>query len=262
MRYRILFKQTENSTIQIDTDDLEVIQKALVFAKRYGITRVIIYRNDVTKIDYINCQAMNYPEVSIWIKLNAMQYYNIYSEYSNVNFVLCMKLNEFEKYNSIKAYKEISINCGDNISDCKYVDDLIIWNLKFDCNKWDEFDEQLKKLFELKEEIMIENILLSTSDIISHPCNVYLCSGVKCHSSHGDIPRYITVNAAGKMFPYSLMNSKLCLGSIFNENVVEDYRMSEAKKLFINANRELYLKIMDKCNYSLIPWFDLLNEVL
>ena len=257
-----MFKKTENSTILIETDDLEVIQRALVFAKRYEVTRAIIYCDDAMKIDCINRQAMNYPKVSIWIKLNVMSYDYIYSEYSNVNFVLCMKLNELEKYNSIKAYKEISVNCDENIADCKYVDDLIIWNLKFDSNKWDEFDEQLNELIELKEEVMIENILLSASDIISHPCNVYLCSGMKCHLSHGDIPRYITINAAGEMFPYSLMDSNLCVGSIFNENVVDDYLTSEAKKLFINANRELYLKIMDKCNYSLIPWFDLLNEVL
>ena len=154
---------------------------------------------------------------------------------------------------------------SNELPDQKYLDcEDIMWHIDFQRTEWDTFDNQLCILMDgyKTNDLMIGNVLLPLDLIKEHPCNVYLCDGKHCHSGHGRVPRNIFIDEKGNMYPYGIAKEELIIGNIFSDaDIIKEYEQSESIANFVNINRNLYLQLLDKCNYSIIPWFDILGEM-
>lgn len=257
-----MFKSTENPSMELLFNDSELIKKSVQIARSNRIRRVIVHCDSMNDLSIINDIALDYPELSIWGKINIQCFGGVLKNYNNIGVIVrtSQKLGGISEAGDILW--EIHLDLSEMPNDVYLNKANIIWSLSFKRNQWDLFDIQLDKLMDgyNTQDLMIDNILLPLELIKEHPCNVYLCGGVHCHSQHGNVPRCISVDRKGDMYPYGIMHKELLMGNIFSfVDNFKDYKLSNEKKNFITANKKLYLSIIDKCNHSIIPWFEILR---
>lgn len=260
-----MFKSTENPSIELLSSNSTFIRKSLQFATDKRITRVIIHSKDPSELFSIDKIAAEYPTIAIWVKIDA-EYVNSSIEkqdYIEVIIRTTQKIGITKHSDNI--FWEMDLGIGEKPLDNFLDNEMILWHLSFDRAKWEMFDSQINQLFYgyVNHDLMIDNVLLTIDLIKEHPCNVYLCSGMHCHSEHGNVPRCILIDSKGNLYPYGIIHKSLLMGNIFSDtNIIEKYNSSKEKKHFIEMNRKLYLSILDKCNYFFIPWFEILGGMI
>lgn len=257
-----MFKSTENPAMELMSSEFELIKKSLHFANINRITRVIIHSKSILEFYEIDKIAAAYPDISIWVKIDATYVNSPIKKYDNIEIIVCTTQDYGINYDNHDGFWKMDLDVNELPNEEFLDNEMIIWHLQFKRKFWDEFDSQIYHLLNgyTTHDLMIDNVLLSIDLIKEHPCNVYLCRGTHCHSQHGNIPRCIFVDSKGNMYPYGITHNSLLMGNIFSEtDIISEYGLSNEKKQFINMNRNLYLSIIDKCNYSLIPWFEILG---
>lgn len=259
-----MFKNTENSTIVVQKFDTAIIEKAIKLSKMCNVSRLIVYCNSAKECSLLDDMISESEEVSIWAKIDKTNISNEFCDYENIGVIVRTDQKSGLNSELQNVLWEMCLNIGE-MPDNSYLDCLnIIWNINFKRIEWPAFDEQLNRLIDgyKTNELMIDNVLLSLDLIREHPCNVYLCDGKYCHSGHGKVPRNIYIDTNGNMHPYGIVKAELKIGNILSDsNIIEDYKQSDAIGNFMKLNRYLYLQILDKCNYGIIPWFDMLGEL-
>lgn len=104
--------------------------------------------------------------------------------------------------------------------------------------------------------------------IIEHPCNAYMCNGIKCHSKKSAYPRYLYINREG-IYPYRCKNvllpfltniSRCEIGSFHEE--FKKYESSKAYETFMFCNKEIYMNIVLPHIIKILPWNILIEYIL
>lgn len=262
-----MFKKTESATMELECGchDLKIIQNCFMICNQAKIERFIINIDDITDrtIEEIKQTIDKNESISTFLRISLKNYSKLKDQLSDVCCIITIQnesdQNNFIEYLSDSSFFEIEFR--QDISKSLFSMSNIIWSIPF--YDWESFDKDFNHLLNncTSDELMIKQEVLSTVLIKEHPCNVYLCSGDKCHSQHGNFPRYIYVSATGDMYPYEFLNEKYRIGNVINSysDTFSIYDKSKEKANFIALNRNLYLDIMDKCTYSYIPWFDVLR---
>lgn len=261
-----MFKPTENATIEIQSNSIEIIKHSVSFADKYNMQRVLIEYSEANNyMMELHTLASFYENITIFLKCSKEDFSKIENpeEFEGGFIIRTNQMDGVPDYKCDNVFWEMEVPVEEFINESYYNMEKIVWNIEFKRSKWKEFNEKVEQLIfgYTNGEIMFANILLSVELIKDHPCNVYLCAGEHCHAKHGNMPRYITVKKNGDMYPYMLNCECLHIGNImkFGDCEYIDYQSSDRKKNFIELNRKLYLEILDKCSYSVIPWFELLN---
>lgn len=259
-----MFKNTENSTIVVQKFDTVTIEKAIKFSKICNVGRLIVHCDSAKECSLLDDMISESEEVSIWVKIDKANISNEFFDYEHIGVIVCTNQKSGLNSELQNVLWELCLDIGE-MPDNSYMDCAnIIWHINFERIKWPVFDEQLSCLLDgyKTNELMIDNVLLSLDLIREHPCNVYLCDGRHCHSGHGNVPRNIYIDTNGNMYPYGIAKEELKMGNILSDsNIIEEYKQSDAIGNFMKLNRYLYLQILDKCNYGIIPWFDMLGEL-
>lgn len=262
-----MFKLTENATIEVYGCNEQVYKSCFEFAFKNNIQRLIFeFDGSTAQLHFFETMINLYRSIGVFLKCS----YDVWNKADISTDCELVFIVETNQKNSNKyfpnVYWEIFVKDEEAIMD-RYMDvENVIWNLEFCKTNWEIFNSKIEYLIDgyKRNELMLSNVLLTNSLIREHPCNVYLCTGERCHSGHGNVPRYITIEANGQMYPYTLKKDEYMLGNIsdVSDDFEKQYQKSEAKKNFVEINRKLYVNIFDKCNYTFIPWFDLLNGEL
>jgi len=259
-----MFKDTENSTIVIQKFDITIIERAIQLAIMYNVSRIIVYCDNEKECSLLSDTVNESENISVWGKIDKTNIKKAICEYKNIGIIVCTDQKRGINCETQDVLWEVYLKKdempNDDFLDCAN----IIWHIDFSRTEWPMFDKQLNRLLDgyKTNELMIDNILLPLGLIKEHPCNVYLCDGEHCHSEHGKVPRNIYIDINGNMYPYGITKEELKMGNVFlDTNIMEEYKQSESLANFIKLNRYLYLQILDKCNYEIIPWFDILGEL-
>ena len=160
-----------------------------------------------------------------------------------------------------------SVKEVDDVIKQRKVHDNIILNPSINYCDCDEYNYVFGKIFSSLsgEDIMLDPIILPISQIKDHPCNVYLCDGSNCHSSHSSVARNIFVDAKGDAWIYGFFPKNRSIGNIYNNSlssIIDTYKVSDDCKMFVAANRKLFMDVIDKYYLSTIPWFKYLEASL
>lgn len=92
-------------------------------------------------------------------------------------------------------------------------------------------------------DLMFSDFILTTKTIKQHPCNIFLCSGLKCHGKKSTLPRNIFITPSCDVYIHKL--PKLIIGNINNDDIdviLNRYIDSQEHKKFIELNRKMYIK--------------------
>lgn len=260
-----MYKSTENPSLELLVSDYQLVRKSLQFAEFKRISRVIVHSHNTHDFSIIDNIAAEYPEISIWIKIHISDIDSKIDKYDNIEIIVCTSQNLGISPNVHNGFWEVDLEVGELPQKELLDKENILWHVAFVRKSWERFDAQILALLNgyVSNDLMIDNVLLPIDLIKEHPCNVYLCCGSHCHSQHGNIPRCITIDSKGDMYPYGITHNSLIIGNLYSsEDVISEYNLSKQKSRFIDANRFLYLSIVDKCIYSFVPWFEILGGVV
>lgn len=267
-----MYKKTESATMEIafGVCDHKIISKCLEFCFKSNIERLIVNIDDfnVKEVPFIIREAEKNQDLCVFFRCYENTYQSLRSFCNSMPVILILENLEniiLEQYDFTSLFLEITFN-GIIYPKFDKLKSSIIWDLPFSDTNWQQFDDLMEILMQQydNDDLMIKQILLSKSLIKEHPCNVYLCSSSHCHSKHGNFPRMLYISDKGDIFPYGIEDNCICIGNIISEYEIlcNEYNDSAEKQKFINLNRELYLEIIDKSCYELIPWFELIKVKL
>lgn len=92
-------------------------------------------------------------------------------------------------------------------------------------------------------DLMFSDFILTAQTIKQHPCNIFLCSGLRCHGKKSTLPRNIFITPRGDVYIHKL--PELIIGNINNDDIdviLNRYIDSSEHKKFIELNRKMYIK--------------------
>ena len=259
-----MFKGTEATTIEVDRhrNDFNILVRTIMFSHQNSIDRIVVNfnKNTITPLmDYVHCH--NYDRVFV----RALEFE--YAEFHSMLRGVCTIIVPHSESSRIAFVNDENLYVESFFSDETSEwgrSENIIWDIPFAESSWDSFDKSLQQLItSQKHTFLFKKILLTKDQILKHPCNVFLCSGVNCHGNHGNIPRYLYVSPDGAIYPYCILCDELVIGNIkedATDSILQNYLESRSHRLFIDHNRELYLDLIDKCPYNYIPWFEILRN--
>ncbi|MEN8906191.1 MAG: hypothetical protein ABF289_09575 [Clostridiales bacterium] len=270
-----MYKKTENATIEFLNVNFSLVYIELILrdCKKMNINRVVININKSKEILEKMIELYDITEkydVAVFFKMNNKLYKNIEKK-GNIKYIIQIKISEIEK-EMLMLSKNIFYETILDFEICNFDNEMwreafdkIIWDFNLDLNYIYRINGDIEKLISIanNKEIMFSKIFIPLNQIREHPCNVYLCNGMKCHSNHGNNMRYLTVNENGEIYPYHIFVNNYIVGNIFHNSlfdIINIYNNSESKRLFIKASKELFIEISDKYNFTLIPWFEFLKE--
>jgi hypothetical protein len=288
--YTYLVNEKAQVFIKLDNERNNIdFKKQLGNVKEAGINSIQIFIdsiNDQNSINKIN-------------DISDLEIDNIVLNLSHINEDLisllsekikCVSINinntdEDEKVIMINSFKKLNKNVGINIEDngtenlidltqkiySKYNPNYIVISPEYLVNDMTNlslyknlFTEYQKVIKELPIPIYMEVGIFHKSFIMDHPCNIYLCSGEKCHTSKGSKPRRLCIDINGDVIPEDFnFNRDYKLGNIKDGSIIEiinSNKNTEIDKKFIMLCRTLHEQVVIPSPSNVIPWTKLLSQ--
>ncbi|MFQ6695993.1 MAG: hypothetical protein ACLRFQ_01725 [Alphaproteobacteria bacterium] len=233
------YLDTELATVTIKDVSLDFIKRngKKLIEKLYvaNFQRIFIELSDNNDVMNIYNIVQKYDNVFLCVKNSAIR--NIKN---CINKIDISELSTIKQNDSCFYQIQYSEHLLSALQKCKWLFDKIIIDIPDDMLSADTIfaGRNLPNT-----ELMFSDFILTTQTIKQHPCNIFLCSGLKCHGKKSTLPRNIFITPGGDVYIHKL--PKLIIGNINNDDIdviLKRYIDSPEHKIFIELNRKMYIK--------------------
>ena len=241
----------ELATVTIEDASLSFIEekfdKLAYLFKKINIKQIFIDIKDPNEFDAISRKIAK--QKNIFLRTNAMpkNEQEHYIVKCDVEF-----LKNLKTFGNMYYQAEYSDDLIDILRNNKLAIEKVIISVPDDMLSADKI---FQKLDMPESDIMFANPVLTTSFLRAHPCNVFLCSGSKCHNKKSSLPRQIFIKPDGTVYPHGLCEH--IMGNINDTDIdiiLSGYKDSELNKRFVELHRKMFVRyILSGMIVTIVP---------
>ncbi len=279
-----MFKETEKPLIEIELSNDEIYRKNIeklideksfqCFLLHTGEKLNNTYISKIKEKILTHPQKIFFGEVDMGIGLkhckNYVSYQAIYVDSALQSDLINSEAEMFILYFDVCNYyggmewkniKSLLYKIGDR---------PIFINMRAGCKQFkiSNYINIMECLKNMEYTFSLMPLFKTTSMIVEHPCNAYMCSGVNCHSEKNSYPRYLYVTQRG-IFPYCCESEKLNFLEDIGEREITSfekefylYKDTKNYQVFIECNKRIYYDIVIPHIMPILPWNILMEYVL
>lgn len=237
----INFKQFKYVMLNVDYKNITILER---IEENKGITNITINLNQINAdvIKNINNIQLNkeLQHCTIGVRIRCDIDYDakiVMQELENINIIQYIILDLYYKINN-------------KISPIIYLQ---------------KEDEILKTMRSSEKIVYLENGFFTKDYVIDHPCNIYLCSGKKCHTNKGALVRRIFIDCHGDIYPDFMIEKDYKIGNIEDVNLKEMIISDDFYKInkkFLKICSKIFFLYIVNWQSNILPWKYLLEETI